>query len=187
MSVTLGRPRASSTTEVRGRAPERSRRAAEPFAGLPMAQAALRFARARHAGQHREIDHAAFIDHPIEVGLPASPRRPARRNHRRRAAPRLARKDRDHQRRAPPAVRSPYRAARRVGLRRPIARRLSIPQTRPTRPRRARRPRHARGLRGRQDRQSPRAGAAASVAAERAQEPRQARPLPRQPRDAPAS
>src|SRR5450755_2431520 len=37
-------------------------------AGLPMAQAALRFARARHAGQRREVDHAAFIAHPIEVG-----------------------------------------------------------------------------------------------------------------------
>ena len=47
---------------------ERSRRAAERFAGLPMAQAALRFARARHAGQHREIGHAPFIAHPIEVG-----------------------------------------------------------------------------------------------------------------------
>jgi (p)ppGpp synthase/HD superfamily hydrolase len=35
-----------------------------------MAQAALRFARARppHAGQHREIDHTPFISHPIEVG-----------------------------------------------------------------------------------------------------------------------
>ena len=33
-----------------------------------MARAALRFARARHAGQHREIDHAPFISHPIEVG-----------------------------------------------------------------------------------------------------------------------
>ena len=47
---------------------ERSCRAAERFAGLPMAQAALRFARARHAGQYREIDHAPFIDHGIEVG-----------------------------------------------------------------------------------------------------------------------
>jgi len=28
----------------------------------------VRFARARHAGQHREIDHAPFIAHPIEVG-----------------------------------------------------------------------------------------------------------------------
>ena len=28
----------------------------------------MRFARARHAGQHREIDHAPFITHPIEVG-----------------------------------------------------------------------------------------------------------------------
>ena len=45
-----------------------SRRAGRPFAGLPMAQAAVRFARARHAGQHREIDHAAFIAHPIAVG-----------------------------------------------------------------------------------------------------------------------
>ena len=56
------------TDEPRGAADPRSRRAAGPFAGLPMAQAALRFARARHAGQHREIDHAAFITHPIEVG-----------------------------------------------------------------------------------------------------------------------
>jgi len=46
----------------------RSCRTAERFAGLPMAHAALRFARARHAGQCREIDHAPFIDHAIEVG-----------------------------------------------------------------------------------------------------------------------
>jgi hypothetical protein len=46
----------------------RSRRPAARFAGSPMAQAALRFARARHAGQRREVDHAAFIAHPIEVG-----------------------------------------------------------------------------------------------------------------------
>ena len=45
----------------------RSRRVAEQFAGLPVAGAALRFARARHAGQYREIDHAPFIDHAIEV------------------------------------------------------------------------------------------------------------------------
>jgi (p)ppGpp synthase/HD superfamily hydrolase len=45
----------------------RPRRAAEQFAGLPIAQAALRFARARHAGQYRKIDHAPFIDHAIEV------------------------------------------------------------------------------------------------------------------------
>ena len=56
------------TYEARGTANPRPRRAAGRFAGLPMAQAALRFARARHAGQHREIDHAAFITHPIEVG-----------------------------------------------------------------------------------------------------------------------
>lgn len=48
--------------------PARPRRAARTFARLPTARAALRFARARHAGQHREIDHAAFIVHPLEVG-----------------------------------------------------------------------------------------------------------------------
>ncbi|MGZ6569302.1 MAG: HD domain-containing protein [Solirubrobacteraceae bacterium] len=46
----------------------RSRRATAQFAELPIAQAALRFAFARHAGQYREIDHAPFIAHPIEVG-----------------------------------------------------------------------------------------------------------------------
>ena len=39
------------------------------FAGLPLAQAALTFASARHANQYRETDHAPFIAHPIEVGL----------------------------------------------------------------------------------------------------------------------
>jgi HD domain len=38
------------------------------FVGLPIAQAALKFAQARHAGQYREIDHAPFIQHLIEVG-----------------------------------------------------------------------------------------------------------------------
>jgi (p)ppGpp synthase/HD superfamily hydrolase len=56
------------TDEARGAATARPRRAAGQFAGLPRAQAALRFARARHAGQQREIDHAPFIAHPIEVG-----------------------------------------------------------------------------------------------------------------------
>ena len=56
------------TDTVPGAALARRRRAARRFAGLPMAQAAVRFARARHAGQHREIDHAPFIAHPIEVG-----------------------------------------------------------------------------------------------------------------------
>ena len=54
--------------ETPGTATARPQRAAGQFAGLPMAQAALRFARARHARQHREIDHAPFIAHPIEVG-----------------------------------------------------------------------------------------------------------------------
>ena len=47
--------------------PERPRRGAGKYASLPMAQAALRFASARHAHQYREIDHAPFIAHPIEV------------------------------------------------------------------------------------------------------------------------
>ena len=67
MCATSGDPGITFPNEVPASPPERSRRAAEPFAGLPMAQAALRFARARHAGQRREIDHAPFIDHPIEV------------------------------------------------------------------------------------------------------------------------
>ena len=67
MRATSGDPGITFPNEVPASPPERSRRAAEPFAGLPMAQAALRFARARHAGQRREIDHAPFIDHPIEV------------------------------------------------------------------------------------------------------------------------
>ena len=68
MRTTSGEPGITFPNEVPASPPERSRRSAEPFAGLPMAQAALRFARARHAGQRREIDHAPFIDHPIEVG-----------------------------------------------------------------------------------------------------------------------
>jgi (p)ppGpp synthase/HD superfamily hydrolase len=46
----------------------RSRRASDPFAGLPIAHAALTFASARHAGQYRAVDHTPFIAHPIEVG-----------------------------------------------------------------------------------------------------------------------
>jgi hypothetical protein len=38
------------------------------LAGLPRSRAALRFARARHAGQRREVDNQPFIAHPIEVG-----------------------------------------------------------------------------------------------------------------------
>ena len=54
--------------EVSGRATVRSHRATNLFAGLPIARAALKFASARHASQYREIDHAPFIAHPIEVG-----------------------------------------------------------------------------------------------------------------------
>jgi (p)ppGpp synthase/HD superfamily hydrolase len=54
--------------EVPGSDTRRSRRTAERFAGLPITQAALKFASARHAGQSRESDHAPFIAHPIAVG-----------------------------------------------------------------------------------------------------------------------
>ena len=55
--------------KARGVATARAVRAARPFAGLPIAHDALRFARARHAGQRREIDGAPFIAHPLEVGF----------------------------------------------------------------------------------------------------------------------
>ena len=45
------------------------RRTVDRFAGLPITQAALEFATARHAGQCREIDRAPFITHPIQVAL----------------------------------------------------------------------------------------------------------------------
>jgi (p)ppGpp synthase/HD superfamily hydrolase len=61
-------PRGVFNDEVLGGASARSRRAAERFAGLPIAQAALEFASECHAGQYREIDRAPFIAHPIEVG-----------------------------------------------------------------------------------------------------------------------
>ena len=48
---------------VLGSLTTRSRRTADRFAGLPIEQAALEFAFA-----YREIDHAPFITHPIEVG-----------------------------------------------------------------------------------------------------------------------
>ena len=56
------------TNEACATASARPPRAMGQFAGLPLAQTAVRFARARHAGQRREIDHAAFIFHPLEVG-----------------------------------------------------------------------------------------------------------------------
>ena len=54
--------------EVSGRATVRSHRATDSFAGRSTARAALKFAASRHASQCREIDHAPFITHPIEVG-----------------------------------------------------------------------------------------------------------------------
>jgi HD domain len=54
----------TAPSPARARGP---RRGAGRFAGLPMAQTAVRFARARHVGQYRDIDRAPFIAHPIEV------------------------------------------------------------------------------------------------------------------------
>jgi HD domain-containing protein len=69
MRATSGETGSIFGDEFPGSATVGSRRPAARFAGSPMAQAALRFARACHAGQRREVDHAAFIAHPIEVGL----------------------------------------------------------------------------------------------------------------------
>jgi (p)ppGpp synthase/HD superfamily hydrolase len=68
MRVTAGQPGSSVNVEIPASATEGSSRPCQWFVGLPIAQAALRFAQRRHAGQYREIDHAPFIDHPIEVG-----------------------------------------------------------------------------------------------------------------------
>jgi len=54
--------------EVLGGVTVRSRTGADRLAGLPIAQAALKFASARHANQYRALDHAPFIAHLIEVG-----------------------------------------------------------------------------------------------------------------------
>jgi (p)ppGpp synthase/HD superfamily hydrolase len=45
----------------------RSRRATDRFTRLPLTQAALGFATARHLDQYRDSDRAPFVDHPIEV------------------------------------------------------------------------------------------------------------------------
>src|SRR5438552_570174 len=57
-----------ASDNVPGSATVRSHRAEERFAGAAIVEAALEFAIARHANQYREIDHAPFIAHPIEVG-----------------------------------------------------------------------------------------------------------------------
>jgi (p)ppGpp synthase/HD superfamily hydrolase len=68
MHLTAGQPGSSFNDEVPRSATEGWGRPSQWFVGLPIAQAALRFAQRRHAGQYREIDHAPFVDHPIEVG-----------------------------------------------------------------------------------------------------------------------
>jgi (p)ppGpp synthase/HD superfamily hydrolase len=45
----------------------RSRQATHRFTRLPLTQAALGFATARHIDQYRDSDRAPFIEHPIEV------------------------------------------------------------------------------------------------------------------------
>jgi (p)ppGpp synthase/HD superfamily hydrolase len=68
MRVTADETQSVVNDQVLRGATARSRRAADRFAGLPTAQAALEFASARHANQYRQTDHAPFIAHPIEVG-----------------------------------------------------------------------------------------------------------------------
>ena len=161
-----------------------SRRATAQFAGLPIAQAALRFAFARHAGQYREIDHAPFIAHPIDVGSL------------------LRRDDQPDEIIAAGLLHDVLEktATTSAELHRRFGARIALlvesvsddpaiidykSRKRELRDRVAHAdPRHARGLHRRQTRQSPRAGAAPSVATRRTQEPSQARPLPRQPRSA---
>jgi HD domain len=172
--------------EAPGTATARPRRAADQFAGLPIAQAALRFASARHAHQHREIDHALFIGHPIEVGSLL---------HRDGQRDEIIAAGLLHDVLEKTATTS-AELHRRFGAQ--IARFVESvsddpslgdykPRKRELRDRVAHADAGTRGLCGGQDRQSPRAGVAARVAAERTQESRQARPLPRQPRDGPAS
>ena len=68
MRVIAKQAQGTFSDDVPGSPTVRSRGAADRFAGLPMAQAALEFASTRHADQYREIDRAPFIAHPIEVG-----------------------------------------------------------------------------------------------------------------------
>jgi HD domain len=68
MRVIAEQDQSVSTDDVNGSPTVRLGRDADRFVGLPIAQAALEFASARHASQYREIDHAPFIIHPIEVG-----------------------------------------------------------------------------------------------------------------------
>ena len=68
MRVIAKQAQGTFSADVPGSPIVRSRGAADRFAGLPIAQAALEFASTRHADQYREIDRAPFIAHPIEVG-----------------------------------------------------------------------------------------------------------------------
>ena len=71
--------------EVLGRATALSRRAPDRFAELPIAQAALKFASARHANQCREIDLASAPEDTsvVNVSLGArTPSPPSRRGRR---------------------------------------------------------------------------------------------------------
>ncbi len=71
--------------EVLGRATALSRRAADRFVGLTMAQAALKFASARHANQCREIDQdsapedTSVVNVSLGARTPSPPSRSGRR------------------------------------------------------------------------------------------------------------
>jgi DNA-binding CsgD family transcriptional regulator len=68
MRMSAVQPGSSFNDEVPGSAREGWRCPSQGFVGLPIAQAALRFAQVRHDGQYREVDHAPFMAHAIEVG-----------------------------------------------------------------------------------------------------------------------
>ena len=68
MRAIAEQPRGSFVDDAPVGVPGRSRGAADRFAGLPKARAALGFASVRHANQYRQTDRAPFIAHAIEVG-----------------------------------------------------------------------------------------------------------------------
>jgi (p)ppGpp synthase/HD superfamily hydrolase len=68
MRASAGQPGSVLNDEVPRSGTEEWGRPAQRFVGMPIARAALRFAELRHAGQYREIDHAPFVVHAIEVG-----------------------------------------------------------------------------------------------------------------------
>ena len=187
MRVIAGRTERGFTDEAPGAAARRSRRPTDRFAGLPIAQAALGFASARHAAQYREIDRAPSIAHPVEVGwLLLRDGQPDKV-----IAAGLLHDLLEKTATTSPELRRLFGAliARLVES---VSDDPSIvkyePRKRELRDRhRARRPRHACDLRRGQDLQSPGTGTDTNMATPRRKDPRKARSLPRQRRHAPAS